>query len=180
MLLCAEGYNLSLCFLHGISSRIITLVFKVPRGRKPFYTWWCCAYRRWCCEYRQILTILCSDSPGSRIFTVDLQGPKGSEHLPPVVLLHGFGMGLGFWARQLDHISKHRRVIAIDLPGMGCSEQPSVFNLLVITMIQHNYAGLRSRCLEAMFNGIPPSAFFSMSRLRIITNVKILYHLFNV
>uniref|UniRef100_A0A7S1H8T5 AB hydrolase-1 domain-containing protein n=1 Tax=Hemiselmis andersenii TaxID=464988 RepID=A0A7S1H8T5_HEMAN len=62
--------------------------------------------------------------PGSQLYTVDLEGPDGTDHLPPVVLVHGFGMGLGFWARQLDEIRKHRRVLAFDLPGMGCSDRP--------------------------------------------------------
>jgi pimeloyl-ACP methyl ester carboxylesterase len=59
---------------------------------------------------------------GSRLRTLDLPGPVGTENLPPIILLHGFGMGLAFWGRQLAEFRKYRRVIAIDLPGMGGSD----------------------------------------------------------
>jgi pimeloyl-ACP methyl ester carboxylesterase len=59
---------------------------------------------------------------GSRLRTLDIPGPAGTENLPPIVLLHGFGMGLAFWGRQLAEFRKHRRVIAFDLPGMGSSD----------------------------------------------------------
>ena len=59
---------------------------------------------------------------GSRLRTIDLPGPVGTENLPPIILLHGFGMGLAIWGRQLAEFRKHRRVIAFDLPGMGASE----------------------------------------------------------
>lgn len=55
--------------------------------------------------------------------TVDLPGPVGSEEHPPLVLLHGFGTGLGIWARQLKDLTEDSRVIAVDLPGMGGSER---------------------------------------------------------
>mmetsp|Transcript_50919 Transcript_50919/g.119722 ORF Transcript_50919/g.119722 Transcript_50919/m.119722 type:complete len:441 (+) Transcript_50919:102-1424(+) len=62
-------------------------------------------------------------SPGARLNTVDLPGPVGSEEHPPLVLLHGFGTGLGIWARQLKDLTEDSRVIAVDLPGMGGSER---------------------------------------------------------
>jgi hypothetical protein len=62
---------------------------------------------------------------GAQLYTVDMKGPAGTDHLSPVVMIHGFGMGLAFWARQLDDFAKHRRVIAFDLPGMGCSDRPA-------------------------------------------------------
>lgn len=62
---------------------------------------------------------------GVQLYTVDMKGPAGTDHLSPVVMIHGFGMGLAFWARQLDDFAKHRRVIAFDLPGMGCSDRPA-------------------------------------------------------
>uniref|UniRef100_A0A7S0WA47 AB hydrolase-1 domain-containing protein n=1 Tax=Hemiselmis tepida TaxID=464990 RepID=A0A7S0WA47_9CRYP len=73
---------------------------------------------------RECASVKKSGRPGSQLYTLDLEGPDGTDHLPPVVLIHGFGMGLGFWARQLDEIRKHRRVLAFDLLGMGCSDRP--------------------------------------------------------
>lgn len=48
-----------------------------------------------------------------------------SSSLPPLVFLHGFGAGKAFWARNLRPVSAGlpgRRVYAVDLIGMGCSE----------------------------------------------------------
>ena len=59
---------------------------------------------------------------GCKLRAVKLGGPEGTEDLPPIVLLHGFGMGLAFWGKQLMEFRKHRQVIAVDLPGSGTSE----------------------------------------------------------
>src|SRR3972149_11938531 len=36
-----------------------------------------------------------------------------------LVLIHGAGDSAAVWERQVDHFSKHRQVLAIDLPGHG-------------------------------------------------------------
>ncbi|XP_060529384.1 1-acylglycerol-3-phosphate O-acyltransferase ABHD5-like [Cylas formicarius] len=56
-----------------------------------------------------------------KIWTVLLN--KDSQNTP-LVLLHGFAAGLGFWCKNFDDLAKDRPVYAIDLLGFGRSSRP--------------------------------------------------------
>ena len=51
-------------------------------------------------------------------------GVKGEGK--PVILLHGFGAGMWVWERQIEALSRHYRVYALDLIGHGFSDRPKV------------------------------------------------------
>ena len=51
-------------------------------------------------------------------------GVKGEGE--PVILLHGFGAAMWVWERQVEALSKHYRVYALDLIGHGFSDRPKV------------------------------------------------------
>jgi pimeloyl-ACP methyl ester carboxylesterase len=58
------------------------------------------------------------------INTIVVDPENGNEELPPLVLLHGFGGGAGFWLRNLRELADKQRVIAIDMVGFGRSGRP--------------------------------------------------------
>ncbi|PWA17430.1 hypothetical protein CCH79_00011404 [Gambusia affinis] len=65
-----------------------------------------------------------------RIWTLSLTNkgtPKSAEQAPktPLVMVHGFGGGVGLWIRNLDALSRSRTVYAFDLLGFGRSSRPS-------------------------------------------------------
>lgn len=47
-----------------------------------------------------------------------------AENKPPLVLIHGWGSGLGLWATNIDELSNHYTIYAIDLLGFGMSSRP--------------------------------------------------------
>lgn len=65
------------------------------------------------------------DGPLGRLFTVD-EGPDEDETGPPVLLLHGFPTCSFDWRHVWPDLRRHRRVVALDLPGYGLSDKPDV------------------------------------------------------
>eukprot|EP01126_Amoeba_proteus_P051139 TRINITY_DN6099_c0_g1_i13.p1 TRINITY_DN6099_c0_g1~~TRINITY_DN6099_c0_g1_i13.p1 ORF type:complete len:335 (-),score=58.55 TRINITY_DN6099_c0_g1_i13:187-1191(-) len=48
----------------------------------------------------------------------------GLPENPPLILLHGFGSGIGQWVRNFDELSRKYRIYACDLIGFGRSSRP--------------------------------------------------------
>ncbi|XP_078688082.1 (Lyso)-N-acylphosphatidylethanolamine lipase-like [Branchiostoma floridae x Branchiostoma belcheri] len=57
-----------------------------------------------------------------RIWTLKVDS-QNTEALP-IVLIHGFGAGVGFWLLNIDAFAKHRTVYAFDVLGFGQSSRP--------------------------------------------------------
>lgn len=43
----------------------------------------------------------------------------------PLVMIHGFGGGIGLWIQNVDHLSARRTLYAFDLLGFGRSSRPT-------------------------------------------------------
>lgn len=65
--------------------------------------------------------------PFGRVFVVDV-GPVsgGGAELPPLVMLHGLFVTHYAFGRLIPRLASARRIIAVDLPGTGDSDHPSV------------------------------------------------------
>src|SRR5581483_840114 len=58
---------------------------------------------------------------GVRLRYVDVGNDEGS---PPLVLIHGLASRIEEYEDIITMLSKHRRVLALDLPGNGYSDKP--------------------------------------------------------
>ena len=58
------------------------------------------------------------------IWTVETGKKDLSNEEIPLVLVHGFGAGVGIWALNLDSLSNNRKVYAFDVLGFGRSSRP--------------------------------------------------------
>ena len=47
-----------------------------------------------------------------------------SARAVPLVMVHGFGGGLGLWAMNVEDLAKHHTVYTFDLLGFGRSSRP--------------------------------------------------------
>lgn len=66
----------------------------------------------------------------------------------PIVLLHGYASGIGFWMFNLDDLAADRPVYAIDLLGFGKSSRPKFSN--VPQTIQEQYVMFLEKWRESM------------------------------
>jgi pimeloyl-ACP methyl ester carboxylesterase len=94
-----------------------------------------------------------------------------STSLPVLVFMHGFGGNANWWSFLIPFFTDHYRVVAIDLPGMGDSGYPQVYNeecfaqaiigvirqyqLQPATIIGHSFGGVQA--LRAL--GMTPELF---------------------
>lgn len=58
------------------------------------------------------------ENDNDKIWTIET---KTSCQTTPIVLLHGFGAGIGFWILNIDAFAAERKLYAIDLLGYGKS-----------------------------------------------------------
>ncbi|XP_039973082.1 1-acylglycerol-3-phosphate O-acyltransferase ABHD5 isoform X2 [Xiphias gladius] len=69
--------------------------------------------------FRQYVPI----SGGNLLWTLIFRSDSVKDKTP-MVLLHGFGGGVGLWAQNLDVLSQRRPIFALDLLGFGQSSRP--------------------------------------------------------
>ena len=61
-----------------------------------------------------------------RIWTLIFNPEAQSPRKVPLVLVHGFGGGVGLWAMNFDALSQNRTVYAFDMLGFGRSSRPQL------------------------------------------------------
>ncbi|XP_065676573.1 1-acylglycerol-3-phosphate O-acyltransferase ABHD5 isoform X2 [Hydra vulgaris] len=65
---------------------------------------------------------------GFQIRTYKIISTNGNSSKSPLVLIHGFAAGAGFWSLNFDELSQEQDVYAIDLLGFGRSSRPKFPN----------------------------------------------------
>ncbi|MFJ7983120.1 alpha/beta fold hydrolase [Lysinibacillus xylanilyticus] len=85
------------------------MAFKTPEGEELFQQAYSNNLQRWNVSY-EILNIPTTYGNTHVITT-------GEKELPPVIMLHGAGMGSTIWYANIDALSKIRRVYAVDAIG---------------------------------------------------------------
>ncbi|XP_023187256.1 1-acylglycerol-3-phosphate O-acyltransferase ABHD5 [Xiphophorus maculatus] len=68
---------------------------------------------------KQFVPVSCGNMLWTLAFCSD-----GVKNKTPMVLLHGFGGGVGLWAQNVEALSQDRPVYALDLLGFGQSTRP--------------------------------------------------------
>jgi pimeloyl-ACP methyl ester carboxylesterase len=67
-------------------------------------------------EFKQTFITLSED--------IEINSLQFSSNGPPLILVHGYGSGVGQWIKNFDHLTKHYSVFACDLVGFGRSSRP--------------------------------------------------------
>jgi hypothetical protein len=67
---------------------------------------------------------------GVRMHTLKVHGDHDElislqSEKPPLVLMHGWSSGLALWGKNIDELSEHFSIYAIDLLGFGRSDRPA-------------------------------------------------------
>lgn len=65
------------------------------------------------------------DDQGTHVRTITLAPLDTSSTTPPLVMVHGFGCGLGCFYRNFDTLASNRRLFAFDVLGFGRSSRVS-------------------------------------------------------
>uniref|UniRef100_A0A8D0BCM2 Abhydrolase domain containing 4, N-acyl phospholipase B n=1 Tax=Salvator merianae TaxID=96440 RepID=A0A8D0BCM2_SALMN len=76
------------------------------------------------CLQNRFVTRYVSLPNHTKIWTISLTPERGKGRTP-LVMVHGFGGGIGLWILNLDALSHRRPLYAFDLLGFGRSSRPS-------------------------------------------------------
>lgn len=88
-----------------------------------------------------------AETPVTRAGGIELQWRIWGEG-EPLVLLHGGHGSWQHWVRNIEPLSEHFRVMAVDLPAFGDSDSYETDDL-------HDYAGLVAEGLDTLAPGVP-------------------------